>query len=79
MSLNYSKNLSEQISKLRRQRGMTQEQLANRLGVSYQAVSKWENEQSCPEITLLPLLADLFEITLDDLFGRKGNAVNISV
>lgn len=77
MSLNYSKNLSEQISKLRRQRGMTQEQLANRLGVSYQAVSKWENEQSCPEITLLPLLADLFEITLDDLFGRKGNAVNL--
>ncbi|CAM3662098.1 LamG-like jellyroll fold domain-containing protein [Marinicrinis lubricantis] len=52
---------------------MTQEQLAHRLGVSYQAVSKWENEQSCPEITLLPLLSDVFQVSIDELFGKKGN------
>lgn len=77
MDSNYSKNISEQISRLRRQKGMTQEQLASRLGVSYQAVSKWENEQSCPEITLLPLLSDVFQISLDELFGRRGNNVNL--
>lgn len=74
---NYGKNLSEQISRLRRQKGMTQEQLASRLGVSNQAVSKWENEQSCPEVTLLPLLSDVFQIPIDELFGRRESAIRL--
>lgn len=50
---------------------MTQEELASRIGVTYQAVSKWENMQSYPDITLLPALADIFGLSLDQLFGRS--------
>ena len=63
--------LGNKIAELRKEKGMTQEALANQLGVSNQAVSKWEANQSCPDIQLLPVLADLFEISLDDLFGRE--------
>jgi len=56
---NYAQILSERILALRKEKGLTQEALANQLGVSFQAVSKWENEQSCPDIALLPLLADI--------------------
>ena len=65
--------IGAQIARLRRERGMTQEQLAGRLGVTFQAVSKWENAAACPDIALLPELADLFGITLDELFGRKAS------
>ena len=60
----------QRISQLRRENGMTQETLAQRLGISNQAVSKWESDQCCPDIMQLPQLADLFGITLDALFGR---------
>ncbi|MBQ6844401.1 MAG: helix-turn-helix transcriptional regulator [Agathobacter sp.] len=63
--------LGNKISELRKAKGMTQEALANQLGVSNQAVSKWEANQSCPDIQLLPTIADLFEISLDALFGRE--------
>lgn len=60
------------IARKRKELGLTQEQLAGELGISYQAVSKWENELSSPDISALPLLADLFGITIDELFGRAG-------
>ena len=63
--------LGNKIAELRKEKGMTQEALANQLGVSNQAVSKWEANQSCPDIQLLPVLADFFEISLDNLFGRE--------
>ena len=66
--------LCSQIAALRKEAGMTQEQLATRLGVSFQAVSKWENGLSCPDIMLLPQLADLFSVTIDSLFGRQSAA-----
>jgi len=69
--VDYSKSLSTIIGKLRKQSGLTQEQLAQRLGVTYQAVSKWENGQSCPDVTLLPQLSDVFRVSLDELFGRS--------
>lgn len=59
------------IARLRKEKGMTQEQLANELGISYQAVSKWENELSSPDISALPLLAELFDVSIDELFGRE--------
>ena len=59
------------IAQYRKKRNMTQEQLANLLEVTNQAVSKWESDQCCPDIQLLPRLADLFEITMDELFGRE--------
>lgn len=67
--------LGNKISELRKEKGMTQEALANQLGVSNQAVSKWEANQSCPDIQLLPQIADLFEISLDNLFGREPHNV----
>ena len=54
---------------------MTQEQLASRLGISYQAISKWENGISCPDIMILPQLAEIFGISIDALFGRASEIV----
>ena len=55
----------------RKQLGLTQEALAQELGVTNQAVSKWELEQACPDVMLLPVLADIFGVTIDELFGRE--------
>jgi len=63
--------LGKKIAYYRKEWGMTQEMLANRLGVTNQAVSKWESGQSCPDVQLLPLLADIFHISMDTLFGRE--------
>ena len=62
------------ISFYRKQKNMTQEALAQQLGVTNQAVSKWESDQCCPDLFLLPRLADLFEISMDELFGRPPKA-----
>lgn len=60
--------LGKKIRQLRFKAGMTQEQLAEQLGIGPQAVSKWENAVAMPDITTLPLLAEIFGITIDDLF-----------
>lgn len=67
--------LGNKIAELRKAKGMTQEALANALNVSNQAVSKWEANQSCPDIQLLPQIADFFGISLDSLFGRETEQV----
>ena len=59
--------IGKRISALRKARGMKQEELAERLDVSGQAVSKWENDQTCPDISLLPRLARVFGVTTDYL------------
>lgn len=59
--------LGNRIAMFRKQRKMTQDELAERLGLSSQAVSKWENDLSCPDIMLLPELARLLETTVDEL------------
>ena len=69
-------NFAEIIVRSRKALGLTQEGLAQKLGVTNQAVSKWESGQSCPDLALLPLLADLFGITIDELFGREPKAVD---
>ncbi len=63
--------LNENIMALRRAKGITQEELAMALGVSNQAVSKWESAQSCPDISLLSTLADYFEVSIDELMGHN--------
>jgi transcriptional regulator with XRE-family HTH domain len=60
--------LGKKIRQLRFKAGLTQEQLAGRMGVSPQAVSKWENAVALPDITALPLLAEVFGVSIDDLF-----------
>ena len=66
--------LYEKLYELRRASGMSQEELAEKLGVSRQAVSKWESDVCCPDIALLPQLVDALEMTLDELFGRESKA-----
>ena len=61
--------LGKRISTNRKRLGITQDRLAEQLGVTAQAVSKWENDQSCPDITMLPKLADIFGISVDTLLG----------
>ena len=64
--------LGTQIALLRKQNNITQEALAQQLGVTNQAVSKWESDQCCPDVTLLPKIADIFHISIDTLFGRPA-------
>ncbi|WP_195938926.1 helix-turn-helix domain-containing protein [Romboutsia sp. 1001713B170131_170501_G6] len=63
--------IGETIKLLRRDKDITQEQLANIVGVSIPAVSKWENGTSYPDITVLPILANYFEVTIDELLNYK--------
>lgn len=64
--------MGARILRRRKEKGLTQEALANKLGVSNQAVSKWEGDVCCPDLQLLPLLADTLELSLDELFGRES-------
>lgn len=66
--------LGERIAYHRKKCGMTQEQLAEQCSVSAQAVSKWENGLTAPDISLLPRLAELFGITTDELLGVQRAA-----
>ena len=61
-------NIGNKIRELRKQRGITQEQLAESIGISFQAVSKWENNIALPDITLVPVLASYFGVAIDELF-----------
>ena len=62
--------LAANIQKYRKKRGFTQEELAQKLGVTFQAVSKWENAKSAPDIFFLPMMAELFGCYIDELFSR---------
>lgn len=63
--------LNNNISFFRKKQCLTQEELAKALGVTNQSVSKWESAQCCPDISLIPKLADIFAISIDELFGRE--------
>ena len=77
-------NIADRIQHLRKSKGISQEQLADIIGVSRQAVSKWESEQSSPDIEKIILLSDYFDVTTDYLLkgiepmaevtGNKGDA-----
>ncbi len=69
-------NLGKRISERRKFKNIKQDELAEMLRVSPQAVSKWENDISCPDISLLPELAKILGITVDELLsGKQQNAV----
>lgn len=63
--------LAANIQKYRKKCGLTQEELAKKLGVTFQAVSKWENAKTAPDILFLPTMADLFGCYIDELFSRE--------
>ncbi len=68
------KTIGNFIAVLRKSRGMTQQELAQRLNVSNKTVSKWERDESYPEITLIPVIAEIFEVTSDEIL--KGERIN---
>lgn len=70
-------SIGNRISKFRKAKGLTQEELANQLGVSSQAVSKWENDASCPDISLLPQLCKVLGVTADELLTGKNDEVKM--
>ncbi len=72
--INMSKTLGTRISELRKAKGLKQDDIAEALGVSAQAVSKWENDISCPDITALPKLARLLGVTVDELLSGEERA-----
>lgn len=71
--------LARNIAIYRKERGLTQEELARVLGISYQAVSKWENALSMPDITLLPELSRTLEVTVDKLLGYASQEKPITI
>jgi len=72
-----NETIGNRISKYRKEKGMTQEELAGKLGVSSQAVSKWENDASCPDISLLPELCRILGISTDELLTGNTNEVRM--
>ncbi len=68
--------IGKNITAFRKDAGMTQEDLAGRIGVSAQAVSKWETGVSMPDILLLPVIADAFDVTVDELYNGRQEKEN---
>lgn len=63
--------IGQNLKKLRRERDLTQEEVATHLGISFQAISKWERGDGYPDITILPSLANYFGVSVDDLIGMN--------
>lgn len=72
-----NESIGKRIARFRKARNMTQEDLAGQVGVSSQAVSKWENDASCPDISLLAQLCRALGVTTDELLTGKSNAVKM--
>ena len=70
------KSIGQKIRTLRKNKHLTQEQLAEALSVSSQSVSKWENQISTPDVALLPIIARYFGITMDELFNYRLDALS---
>ena len=71
--------IGKRIALLRKEKGLTQEELAGHMGVSPQAVSKWENDQTCPDISALPKLAKLLGVSVDELLEGRENLPAVRV
>jgi len=71
-------NIAANIARLRKERGMTQEALAEVVGVSAQTISKWENATTYPDVALLPVIADVFGVSIDALYGRESGYPDVS-
>lgn len=71
-------NIAANIAKYRKDQGMTQEALAEVIGVSAQTISKWETAATWPDAALLPVIADAFGVTIDALYGRESGYPDVS-
>ncbi len=72
-------SIGKNIAKYRKAKGLTQEELGTKIGVTNQAVSKWESEVSMPDVMILPKIATALNITLDDLYGIAKEPKGVSV
>lgn len=72
-------SIGKNIAKYRKAKGLTQEELGARVGVTNQSVSKWESEVSMPDIMLLPKIANTLSVSLEDLYGIKNEPEKVSV
>lgn len=72
-----NESIGNRIAKYRKAKGLTQEGLASQMGVSSQAVSKWETDASCPDISALPHLCKILGITTDELLTGKTEEVKM--
>ena len=70
------KTLGMMISSFRKEKGMTQIELAEKMGVTDKAVSKWERDLACPDVSTLPKLAEVFDISVDELMQCKAESQN---
>lgn len=70
-----SESLGQRLQQFRKRANLTQEEVATKLNITPQAVSKWENDVSAPDISLLGEIADMFGITVDELLGRQPQTV----
>ena len=74
MEANTPDTLGGRIARLRKEKGMTQLELADRMGVTDKAVSKWERDVSCPDIASMPRLAEVLGATVDELMQARPGA-----
>ena len=72
-------NIGTNIYTLRKEKKITQAQLAEKLGVSEQAISKWENDQCAPDVSLFPIIAEFFGVSIDRIFGYHTSSYNDDV
>ncbi len=71
--------LAKNIYRYRKEKNLTQEKLARLIGVTYQAISKWENAQTMPDMIILPKLSEIFEISIDKLLGYPRNEKSMTI
>ena len=71
-----NKNLGEMISSLRKEKGMTQSELAEKMNVTDKAVSKWERNLACPDVNSIPKLAEILGITVEELLNAQTKKEN---
>lgn len=72
-----SKSMGETISTLRKEMGLTQKELADQLNITDKAVSKWERDAACPDTQLIPKLAEIFGVSIEELMNAKSAAVPV--
>ena len=70
-----SESLGQRLQRLRKRANLTQEEVATKLNITPQAISKWENDVSAPDISLLGEIADMFGVTVDELLGRQPQTI----
>ena len=62
----------QRLSRIRKEKGFTQNEIADKVGVTSQAVSKWENDLASPDIDILLKLSEIFDISIDELLGKMA-------